>query len=88
MGIDSRAGVDEFLVRTDVIRMVVGIQDGDKLQSFVPQIVQDGRGIARIDHGGMAVVANHPYVVVGKCTNRNDARECHDNKLLAGRLSQ
>jgi hypothetical protein len=64
-----------------MVAMVVGIQDGHELQFFTAQVVQDGQGIAWIDYGGMAMVADHPDVVIGECTDRNNARQGHVNKL-------
>jgi hypothetical protein len=57
-----------------MVAVVVGVQDGDKLQFFLPQIVENGQGIAGVDNRGVEVVANHPYIVIGECADRNNAR--------------
>ena len=69
-------------VSADVIIMVMGIEDGGEFQVLLAQVVQHRRGIARIDHNGMMMVANDPDVIISECANGNDMRHGHGSRMV------
>lgn len=56
----------------DVIGMMMGDEDGCELQLLTLKVVDDGLGVARIDHQGMAAVVHEPDVVIAKGGKRDN----------------
>src|SRR5688500_4167365 len=69
-------------IPTHMVVVMVSVENRDELKFFMPQVVQYRRGIARIDHSRMTVIADDPDVIVAKGANRDDVRSSHDSRRL------
>jgi hypothetical protein len=70
--------------------MVMSIENGDELQLFAAQIIQNRGRIAGIYNGSMVMVADEPDVIVLESVNRNDIESSsHDGHYsgILGRLA-
>jgi hypothetical protein len=64
--------------------MVMSIENGDELQLFAAQIIQDRGRIARIYNGSMVMIADEPDVIVLEGVNRNNIGSCSHDRRYSG----
>src|SRR5881296_3468047 len=60
----NRVSFQNLRDTSDMILVMMGGEDRDQLQLFGREIVQDRQGLARVDYGRAARVAQRPDVVV------------------------
>ena len=61
--------------------MVMSIENGDELQLFADQIIQNRGRIARVYNGSMVMITDEPDVIVLEGVNRNDIGDSsHDRR--------
>src|SRR5687768_10041722 len=80
----------QFSISAHMIGMVMSIENGDELQLFATQIIQNRGRIARIYNGSMVMIADEPDVIVLESVNRNDiGSSSHDGRYsgILGRLA-